>query len=88
LAYGLKVSLSDTCGPASSGHCFGKVMSKSDQHLHIHLNFSLFLPGIMGKKFAAQAESCIIDEKVHMNNGDVKSLPRFFEDCSDQQDRC
>jgi hypothetical protein len=63
-------------------------MSKSDQHLHIHLNFSLFLPGIMGKKVAAQAESCIVDEKVHMNNGDAKSLRRFFEDCSDQQDRC
>jgi hypothetical protein len=41
----------------------------------------------MGKKFAAQTESCIIDEKVHMNNGDVQS-PRLFEDCSDQQDQC
>ena len=30
-------------------------------------NFSLFLPGIMGKKFAAQTESCPVDEKVHMN---------------------
>jgi hypothetical protein len=28
---------------------------------------SLFLPGIMGKKFAAQTESCVVDEKVHMN---------------------
>jgi hypothetical protein len=27
----------------------------------------LFLPGIMGKKFAAQTESCLVDEKVHMN---------------------
>jgi hypothetical protein len=63
-------------------------MSESDQHLHIHLNFRLLLHWIVGKKFAALAESCIIDEKVHMNNGDVKSLPRFFEDCSDQQDRC
>jgi hypothetical protein len=64
-----------------------KVKRESDQRLHIHLNFSLFLPGIMGKKFAAQTESCIIDEKVHMNNGDVQS-PRLFEDCSDQQDQC
>jgi hypothetical protein len=38
-------------------------MSESDQHLHIHLNFRLFLPGIVGKTFAALAESCIIDEK-------------------------
>jgi hypothetical protein len=28
---------------------------------------SLFLPGIMGKKLAAQTESCLVDEKVHMN---------------------
>jgi hypothetical protein len=42
-------------------------LSESDKHLHIHLNFSLFLSGIMGKKFAAQTESCIVDEKVHMN---------------------
>jgi len=42
-------------------------MCESDQRLHIHLNFSLFLPGIMGNKFAAQTESCIVDEKVHFH---------------------
>jgi hypothetical protein len=39
---------------------------------------SLFLPGIMGKKFAAQTESCLVDEKVHHESGEVQSLPRYF----------
>jgi hypothetical protein len=51
------------CGPVSSSHCFAKVMSESDKHPHIHLNLTLFLSGIVGKKIAAQAESCIIDER-------------------------
>jgi len=42
-------------------------MSESDQRLHIHLNFSLLLLAVMGKKCAAQTESRIIDEKVHLN---------------------
>jgi hypothetical protein len=44
----------------SCGHCFTVVMSESDQRLHIHLNFSLLLLAVMGKKCAAQTESRII----------------------------
>jgi hypothetical protein len=58
----------------SSSHRSAKVMSESGQRLHIHLNFSMFLLGIMGKKFPAQTESCIIDEKVHLNTAMFKFL--------------
>ena len=44
-----------------------KEKREGDQRLHIHLTFSLFLPGIMGKKFAFQTESCLVDEKVYMD---------------------
>jgi NAD(P)-dependent dehydrogenase (short-subunit alcohol dehydrogenase family) len=51
--------------------------TKTEAGLHIYLNFSLFLLGMMGKKRTAQTEPCIIHEKVHLNTATVE----FFRDC-------
>jgi hypothetical protein len=48
------------------------VIREGDQCLHIHLNFGAFLLEAVGKKFADQAESRIIDKEVHQNPTTLK----------------